>query len=99
ARDELRRVRHGFRGPHGGSQRLAFRRGPGGGAPAGGLDHRRVRGSRDFLKAPFGLLADRIGRVRVLIGGLLFFVVASGTFALSARAEWILLARALQGVG
>ncbi len=52
-----------------------------------------------FLKAPFGLLSDRIGRVRVLVAGLLFFVLASATFALSARAELILLARLLQGIG
>ena len=52
-----------------------------------------------FLKAPFGLLADRVGRVRVLVGGLAFFVVASAGFALSARPELILLARFLQGIG
>ena len=52
-----------------------------------------------FLKAPFGLAADRFGRVRVLLAGLLFFTVASAAFALSARAEWILAARFLQGIG
>lgn len=52
-----------------------------------------------FLKAPFGLLADHVGRVRVLVGGLLFFVLASAAFALSARAELILVARFFQGVG
>jgi EmrB/QacA subfamily drug resistance transporter len=46
-----------------------------------------------------GTLADRIGRKRVFIGGVVVFTLASLLCGLSSSATMLILARALQGVG
>jgi MFS family permease len=38
-----------------------------------------------LLSAPFGILADRVGRVRVLRGAMLLLAVATGVFALATH--------------
>ncbi|MEU6847266.1 MFS transporter [Streptomyces sp. NPDC046716] len=51
------------------------------------------------LMLPAGLLGDRFGRRRMLIGGLGVFLVASLVGALSSNVTWVIAARALMGVG
>lgn len=46
-----------------------------------------------------GGLADTFGRRRILLLGASIFLVASVAAALAATAEWLIAARALQGVG
>lgn len=46
-----------------------------------------------------GRLADVVGTRRMLLAGLLVFTVASLAAGLAAGAAWLLIARALQGVG
>ena len=46
-----------------------------------------------------GGLADAFGRRRILLLGASIFLVASVAAALAATAEWLIAARALQGVG
>ncbi|MFE1951416.1 MULTISPECIES: MFS transporter [Streptomyces] len=51
------------------------------------------------LMLPAGLLGDRFGRRRMLIGGLGVFLAASVVGALSSEVTWVIAARALMGVG
>jgi EmrB/QacA subfamily drug resistance transporter len=51
------------------------------------------------LMLPAGLLGDRFGRRRMLIGGLGVFLAASVLGALSSDVGWVIAARALMGVG
>jgi len=44
-------------------------------------------------------LGDRFGRRRIFVGGLCLFVAASAGCALAETAAWLIMARALQGVG
>ena len=46
-----------------------------------------------------GHLADRFGRRRLLVGGLLAYGVASATYLLPVGAAWFSLSRAVQGIG
>ena len=48
---------------------------------------------------PFGLLADRLGRLPVLRFGLILFLVASVATVLAPSIEALLFARFLQGIG
>ncbi|MFI5657191.1 DHA2 family efflux MFS transporter permease subunit [Streptomyces sp. NPDC051684] len=51
------------------------------------------------LMLPAGLLGDRFGRRRMLIGGLGVFLAASVVGALASDVTWVIVARALMGVG
>src|SRR5690349_12602445 len=46
-----------------------------------------------------GSVSDLLGRKKVLVTGLLIFLVASIGCALSPTATWLIIARALQGIG
>ncbi|OPA87677.1 MFS transporter [Pseudomonas fluorescens] len=46
-----------------------------------------------------GRLGDRVGRRRLLIGGLLLFTLACGLCAAAPSLVWLVAARALQGLG
>jgi len=54
-------------------------------------------GAEVVLKPVFGMLADRIGPRRVLIGGLVGFAGASAAFVLAGRPDALGLARLAQG--
>ncbi|MHC5258646.1 DHA2 family efflux MFS transporter permease subunit [Streptomyces sp. UC4497] len=51
------------------------------------------------LMLPAGLLGDRFGRRRMLIGGLGVFLAASVVGAFAGDVGWVIAARALMGVG
>ncbi|NEB81701.1 DHA2 family efflux MFS transporter permease subunit [Streptomyces sp. SID14478] len=51
------------------------------------------------LMLPAGLLGDRFGRRRMLIGGLGIFLAASLVGAFAGDVTWVIVARALMGVG
>src|SRR5881392_1987635 len=51
------------------------------------------------LMLPAGLLGDRFGRRRMLVGGLGVFLAASVVGALADDVGWVIAARALMGVG
>ncbi|MCQ4212192.1 DHA2 family efflux MFS transporter permease subunit [Streptomyces longispororuber] len=51
------------------------------------------------LMLPAGLLGDRFGRRRMLIGGLGVFLAASVLGAFASDVNWVIAARALMGVG
>ena len=51
------------------------------------------------LLVPAGRIADRIGRKRVFVGGLVVFSLASALCAVSSSIEFLVAARALQAVG
>jgi DHA1 family bicyclomycin/chloramphenicol resistance-like MFS transporter len=46
-----------------------------------------------------GPLSDRLGRRKVMLGGMLLLVAASAFAALAPDIEWLILARVLQGIG
>ncbi len=52
-----------------------------------------------FLQIPFGLASDRLGRKRVIVAGLLVFVVGSLVAATADTLLGLLAGRALQGAG
>lgn len=52
-----------------------------------------------FLAPVFGVLADLRGRRRVLLFGLAMFAVAGSAAAWAPSFDWLLVLRALQGVG
>ncbi|MFJ8820354.1 DHA2 family efflux MFS transporter permease subunit [Streptomyces sp. NPDC102467] len=51
------------------------------------------------LMLPAGLLGDRFGRRRILVTGLGVFLTASVVGALASDVTWVIVARALMGVG
>jgi predicted MFS family arabinose efflux permease len=51
------------------------------------------------LQIPFGLLSDRIGRIPVIVVGLLIFIAGSAVAALATDIWVLILGRALQGAG
>lgn len=55
--------------------------------------------SQALLQIPLGMLADRIGRKPVIIGGLVVFVLGSVVAALANSVEMVILGRFLQGSG
>lgn len=52
-----------------------------------------------LLQIPFGLLSDRIGRKKVIVFGLLLFLIGSVIAALSSTIQGVLVGRAFQGAG
>ncbi len=54
---------------------------------------------QSVLQIPLGFLSDRVGRRKVIIGALLVFVLGSVIAALSDHIYWLMLGRALQGMG
>lgn len=51
------------------------------------------------LQIPLGFLSDKIGRKPVIIGGLLVFALGSVVAASADTLAWIVVGRALQGLG
>ena len=52
-----------------------------------------------FLQIPFGIASDRLGRKRVIVFGLLLFVVGSVVAALAPNIDIMIVGRVLQGAG
>ena len=55
--------------------------------------------SQALLQIPFGWLSDRVGRKKVIIGGLLLFVAGSLVAAYADSIQGVILGRVLQGCG
>jgi MFS family permease len=55
--------------------------------------------TQGLLQFPFGLASDRLGRKRVICIGLLLFAAGSFVGAAAPTLGWLIVARALQGVG
>jgi predicted MFS family arabinose efflux permease len=55
--------------------------------------------SQALLQIPFGILSDRLGRKKIIIIGLLIFMVGSVVAALSTNIYGVLIGRAIQGAG
>jgi MFS family permease len=53
--------------------------------------------SQAILQIPFGLMSDRFGRKRIIIIGLVLFLIGSVVAALSNTIYGVLLGRAIQG--
>ena len=51
------------------------------------------------LQIPLGLLSDKIGRKPVILGGLLVFALGSVVAATADSLAWIIVGRAMQGLG
>ncbi len=51
------------------------------------------------LQIPLGLLSDKIGRKPVILGGLLVFALGSVVAASADTLVWIIVGRAMQGLG
>ncbi len=52
-----------------------------------------------LLQAPLGLLSDRLGRKPVIAAGLAVFVLGSIIAGAAQDVDWVIIGRALQGVG
>ena len=52
-----------------------------------------------FMQMPLGLASDRFGRKRVIVLGLGVFALGSVVAALAPSVHWLLVGRALQGLG
>ncbi len=55
--------------------------------------------SQAILQIPFGLMSDRFGRKKIIIIGLILFLIGSVVAALSSSIYGVLLGRAIQGSG
>ncbi len=55
--------------------------------------------TQGLFQLPFGYLSDRIGRKRVIVGGLLIFCVGSLVAAEAQSIHQVIAGRALQGLG
>jgi len=52
-----------------------------------------------FLSIPLGRLVDKINRVKVLIGGIVIWSIATATFGLSKNSYQLILSRSIVGAG
>lgn len=52
-----------------------------------------------FLQLPLGMLSDRIGRKKVIYGGLLVFAAGSFIAAWAPNITWLTIGRVVQGAG
>jgi predicted MFS family arabinose efflux permease len=52
-----------------------------------------------FFHIPLGILSDRVGRRRVVMGGLCLFIIGAAIAASHDDLYWILVGRAIQGAG
>jgi MFS family permease len=48
---------------------------------------------------PFGIASDRFGRKRIIVIGLLLFIVGSLIAAIDTHVIWVIVGRAVQGAG
>lgn len=55
--------------------------------------------TQGFLQIPFGMAADRFGRKRVIVIGLLVFALGSFVAAVATDIWWTIFGRCLQGAG
>lgn len=55
--------------------------------------------TQGLLQIPFGMLSDHIGRRKVIVTGLLLFIIGSMIAALSHSITGMIIGRALQGTG
>ena len=55
--------------------------------------------TQGFLQIPFGMAADRYGRKRVMVVGLVIFALGSMLAAAAPTLAWLIAGRALQGAG
>ncbi len=55
--------------------------------------------TQGLLQIPFGMAADKFGRKRVIITGLVIFAAGSALAALAPTLGWLVAGRALQGAG
>jgi MFS family permease len=79
---------------------LEARKYPGGDDPAlVGLAMGIYGLTQGLLQIPFGMAADRFGRKRVIIMGLIIFAAGSLLAAAAPTLGWLLAGRALQGAG
>lgn len=52
-----------------------------------------------FGQIPFGIASDRYGRKRIIVIGLLLFIVGSLIAAIDTHVVWVIIGRAVQGAG
>ncbi len=52
-----------------------------------------------FGQIPFGMASDRYGRKRIIVIGLLLFVLGSLIAAIDTHVIWVIIGRAVQGAG
>ena len=55
--------------------------------------------TQGLLQIPFGILSDRIGRKKVIVGGLVLFAFGSVVAAMSSSIHGVLIGRTIQGAG
>lgn len=55
--------------------------------------------AQSFGQIPFGIASDKFGRKRVIVMGLLLFAAGSFVAAAAHNIGWIIVGRAIQGVG
>ena len=73
---------------------------PGGGDPARVGMAMGIYGlTQALLQIPFGLASDRLGRKRVMVAGLLVFMLGSFLAAWAPDLNWLIAGRSLQGAG
>ncbi len=52
-----------------------------------------------FGQIPFGIASDRYGRKRIIVIGLLLFIIGSLIAAIDTHVIWVIIGRAVQGAG
>ncbi len=52
-----------------------------------------------FGQIPFGMASDRFGRKRIIVIGLLLFIIGSLIAAIDRHVIWVMVGRAVQGAG
>lgn len=52
-----------------------------------------------FMQIPLGMASDRYGRRKVIVAGMVLFVIGGVVCALAENVNWIIVGRTLQGLG